>query len=135
MQISKRTRYKFAEFATGFAVLRLIEDAFMAEDFEPIENYDGLASGARRSLVAGYHAAIDFSDPAQLGRLARVYEDAINSWGRDEAAELRPQAIDLIRSLQSDGVPITDEGELATTVVALNVPLSDFHRLGDTRVV
>lgn len=107
----------------------------MAEDFEPIENYGDLASGARRSLVAGYHGAIDFSDPAQLGRLARVYVDAINSWGRDETGDLRPQALDLIRSLQRDGVPISDDGELTTTVVALNVPLSDFHRLGDSRIV
>lgn len=135
VQISKRTKYKFAEFATGFAVLRQIDDVFVAEDFEPVENYSDLASGMRRSLVAGYHAAIDFSDPAQLGRLVRVYADAINSWGRDEAGELAPAARDMIRSLQRDGVPISDEGDLTTTVVALNVPLSDFHRLGDPRVV
>jgi len=41
----------------------------------------------------------------------------------------------MIRSLQRDGVPISDDGELTTTVVALNVPLSDFHRLSDPRVV
>ncbi len=57
MQISKRTKYKFGEFATAFAVLRQIDDVFVAEDFEPVENYSGLASGMRRSLVAGYHAA------------------------------------------------------------------------------
>jgi hypothetical protein len=126
MQISKRTKYKFGEFATAFAVLRQIDDVFVAEDFEPVENYSELASGMRRSLVAGYHAAIDFSDPAQLGRLIRVYADAIDSWGRDDAGELVPAARDMIRSLQRDGVPISDEGDLTTTVVALNVPLSDF---------
>ena len=52
MQISKRTKYKFGEFATEFAVLRQIDDVFVAEDFEPVENYSGLASGMRRSLVA-----------------------------------------------------------------------------------
>jgi hypothetical protein len=57
MQISKRTKYKFGEFATAFAVLRQIEDVFVAEDFEPVENYSELANGMRRSLVAGYHAA------------------------------------------------------------------------------
>lgn len=45
MQVSKRTKYKFAEFATGFAVLRQIDDVFVAEDFEPVENYSDLASG------------------------------------------------------------------------------------------
>jgi hypothetical protein len=135
MQISKRTKYKFGEFATAFAVLRQIEDVFVAEDFEPVENYSELANGMRRSLVAGYHAAVDFSDPVQLGRLIRVYADAINSWGRDDSGELVPAARDMIRSLQRDGVPISDDGDLTTTVVALNVPLSDFHRLSDPRVV
>jgi hypothetical protein len=134
MQISKRTKYKFGEFATAFAVLRQIEDVFVAEDFEPVENYSELANGMRRSLVAGYHAAVDFSDLVQLGRLIRVY-DAINSWGRDDSGELVPAARDMIRSLQRDGVPISDDGDLTTTVVALNIPLSDFHRLSDPRVV
>ena len=119
MQISKRTRYKFGEFSSGWAVLRQIDEVFMAEDFEPVENYSDLANGMRRSLVAGYHAAIDFSDPVQLGRLMRVYADAINSWGRDDKGELVLFARDLIRSLQRDGAPITDEGDLTTTVVAL----------------
>jgi hypothetical protein len=135
VQITKRTRYKFGEFTTDRAVLRQIDHVFMAEDFEPVENYSGLANGMRRSLVAGYHAAIDFSDPAQLGRLIRVYADAINSWGRDEKGELEATARDMIRSLQRDGVPITDDGDLTTTVVALNVPLSDFHRLSEPGVV
>lgn len=135
MQISKRTKFKFAEFATAFAVLRDIERVFTSEDFEPIADYSNLDSGARRSLVAGYLANIDLSDPAQLGGLIRVYADAIDSWGRDEKGELVPAAKDMIRSLQRDGVPLDDEGELTTSLVALNVPLSDFHRLGDQRVV
>ncbi len=98
-----------------FAVLRQIEDVFGAEDFEPVENYSDLANGMRRSLVAGYHAAIDFSDPAQLGRLIRVYAPAINSWGRDDTGEPVPAARDMIRSLQRDGVPISDDGEPTRT--------------------
>jgi hypothetical protein len=135
VQISRRTRFKFGEFATAYAVLRDIERVFMGEDFEPVADYDNLDSGVQRSLVAGYHAAIDLSDPAQLGRLIRVYVDAINSWGRNEQSELVPSARDIIRSLQRDGVPVDDEGELSTSVVGLNVPLSDFHRLGEPRVV
>lgn len=41
----------------------------MAEDFEPVPDYENLASGMRRSLVAGYLAGIDTSDPEQLSRL------------------------------------------------------------------
>jgi plasmid stabilization system protein ParE len=135
MQISKRTQYLFGEFATAYAVLRNIERAFIAEDFQPVPNYPTF-DGARRGLVSAYFAAIDLSDPAQVGRLIRVLADAIDSWGRDPASgELVPDAKGLIRSLQRDGVPINDDGELTTSIVALNVPLSDFNRLGDPRVV
>jgi hypothetical protein len=79
VQISKRTKFKFAEFATAFVVLRDIDRVFMAEDFERVANYSNLDSGQRRSLVAGYMANIDLSDPVQLGRLVRVYADAIDS--------------------------------------------------------
>jgi hypothetical protein len=126
VQVSKRTRYKFGEFATERAVLRQIDDVFIAEDFEHADPWTDFSGGQRRSLVAAYHHNIDFSEPTHLGRLIRVYTDALNSWGRDEAGELVPAARDLIRSLQRDGVPIGDEGDLTTTVVGLNVPLSDF---------
>jgi hypothetical protein len=135
VQISKRTRFKFGEFATSYAVLRDIDQVFMSEDFEHAEPWASFAGGQRRSLVAAYHENIDFSDPAQLARLSHVYADALNSWGRDIDGCLVPAARDLIRSLQRDGVPISDEGELTTSVVALNVPLGDFHRLGEPRVV
>jgi Abortive infection C-terminus len=39
VEISKRSRSKFAEFATAFAVLRLIDQVFENEDFEPIDDY------------------------------------------------------------------------------------------------
>lgn len=136
MEISKRSRSKFAEFATAFAVLREIDQVFENEDFESIADYEGLASGQRRSLVAGYHAAIDFADPAQVVRLARVYLDGIDSWGRDADDSFVPTAKDLIRSLQRDGVPVSDAGVLtAATAMGLSVPITEFHRLGDPRVV
>lgn len=135
VQVSKRTRYKFLEFASAYAVLRDIDRVFMAEDFEPVPNYENMESGMRRSLVAGYLAGIDQSNPEQFSRLLRVLVDAIDSWGRDMDGGLLPVAKDMIRSLQRDGLPISDEAELTTSVVALNVPLSDFTRLGDPSVV
>jgi len=41
VQISKRTRIKFGEFATDYSVLRLINHAFVMEDFEPVPDYVG----------------------------------------------------------------------------------------------
>ncbi len=88
MQISKRTRLKFADFASDFAVLRLIDQVFESEDFEPVLDYEGPEYGQRRTCVGSYHARIDFTDAGQVARLARVYVDAINSWGRDPQREL-----------------------------------------------
>jgi hypothetical protein len=38
VQILKRTKFKFGDFATDYAVLREIERVFLAEDFEPVLN-------------------------------------------------------------------------------------------------
>ncbi|MCP9486554.1 MAG: abortive infection family protein [Gaiellaceae bacterium MAG52_C11] len=64
-----------------------------------------------------------------------MYLDAIDSWGRDADDAFVPMAKDLIRSLQRDGIPVTDAGILTTTPLGLSVPITEFHRLGDPRVV
>jgi hypothetical protein len=135
MQISKRTRFKFGEFATAYSVLRDIDEVFMAEDFEPVEGYEGMESGMGRSLVAGYFAGIDYSDTEQVGRLIRVLLEGIDSWGRDDEDNLVPMARGLIRSLQRDGVPVDDDGRLTAAVSPLHMPLSGFDRLGQPEVV
>jgi hypothetical protein len=69
-------------------------------------------------------------------RLVRVYADAISSWGRDYEGNLEPAAVDLIKSMQRDDVPISDDGTLtAAAPPGLTVPLEEFHRLGDPLVV
>jgi hypothetical protein len=140
VQISKRTRWKFADFASDFAVLRLIDQVFDAEDFEPLAGYEGPESGQRRSLVGAYHAAVDFDDVAQVARLVNVYLDAINSWGRDADGEFLPGALDLLRSLRRDGIPVDDQGDLTAPLLLPGKghaahPLERFDRLGEPRVV
>jgi hypothetical protein len=140
MEISKRTRLKFGEFATDYAVLRLINQAFIMEDFEPVADYSGPEYGERRTLVAAYHAAIDFNDPTQVARLINVYLEAINTWGRDSTTnELLPGASDLAVSLRRDGVPISDQAELTGPLPPLRsarpIGLDRFDRLGEPRVV
>ena len=82
MQISNRSRIRFGEFATGCSVLRQIHNVFQSEDFTHAEPWDSFDAGERRSLVAAYHANVDFSNANDVVRLARVYADAINTWGR-----------------------------------------------------
>jgi hypothetical protein len=136
VQISRRTQLKFADFASDCAVLRLIDQAFSSEDFAPVAEYSGNEYGERRSLVGAYHAGIDCRDADQLARLVNVYVDAINSWGRSNTdGEFYPSALDLVRSLRRDGVPINDRGELTAPAASLTLPLDQFDRLGDPQVV
>jgi hypothetical protein len=94
MQISRRSRLKFADFACDFAILRLIDQAFLGEDFGSLQDYSGPEHGQRRGLVGSYHAAINVSDSDQVGRLINVYVDAINSWGRNQDGVFYPGAAD-----------------------------------------
>ena len=137
--ISKRTRRKFADFASDFAILRLIQDVFEAEDFAERPGYVGTEYGQRRTLVAAYHANIDMRDPAQLARLVNVYLDAINSWGRTPEGALHPAAHELLKNLRLDGIPVNDDGELTGPLPkdagSLSVPLTNFDRLDEPEVV
>jgi hypothetical protein len=135
VQISRRTQLKFADFACDFAVLRLIDQVFLAEDFEPKPDYVGPEGGQRRGLVGAYHAAINFNDPEQVRNVVNVYVDAVNSWGRDENGVFYPGALDFIRSLRRDGLPINDQGELTAPLPTLEISLERFNRLGDPAVV
>lgn len=91
--VSKRTRSAFREAFSGWGTLRTIDMAFESEDFEPDLGFEppGI-SGQRRWLVEQYYAAIDFSDPRQVFRLMRVYDDLIlqiQPHNASEAARLR----------------------------------------------
>jgi hypothetical protein len=87
MRISKRTRYKFADFCSDNSTLRPIQQLFEAEDFVAKPDYDGPEGGQRRFLVGSFHANIDFDDPAQQQPLLLVYLEAIDSWGRHYATK------------------------------------------------
>lgn len=136
MRISKRTRYRFADFCSDNSTLRPIAQLFEAEDFVAKADYDGPEGGQRRFLVASFHANIDFDDLAQQHRLLLVYLEAIDSWGRHFGTnELMPDAKALIKNLQRDGAPIADEGNLVVTPAAAILPLDHYDRLSEPRVL
>lgn len=136
MRISKRTRYKFADFCSDYSTLRPIRQFFEGEDFSEKTDYDGPEGGQRRFLVASFHANIGFDDPAEQHRLLLVYLEAIDSCGHHfETGELVPDARSLIRSLKRDGAPIDDKGELVATPTAAILPLDRFDRLSEPRVL
>lgn len=136
MRISKRTQYRFADFCSDYSTLRPIEQLFESEDFVAKRDYGGPEGGQRRFLVASFHANIDFDDPAQQHRLLLVYLEAIDSWGRHhETGELTADAVALIRSLKRDGAPLDDDGNLTATPAAAILPLDQFSRLSEPRVL
>ena len=106
----RRTRQEFREFASGWGILRLIEDAFDAEGFEPTATSN--QSGARGSLFDRYANAIDWQDHGQVGRALRVFEEIL-TWEDDVPSEYRDKAVAKIRRLlDQDGYVLDDEGRI-----------------------
>lgn len=71
--ISKKTRNEFREFLVGWT-LREIENEFSAAGLEPDRAYNPQLGGQRREFVEQYYHTMDFSNPAHIDRLLRVYE-------------------------------------------------------------
>lgn len=133
VNISVRTRQRFADFCSDNSVVREIQEVFEAEGFIEKAGHVSSYTGARRSLVDAFHASIDFNDPAQQYRLLRVYVEAIESWGRrGEDRALAADARALITRLRNDGAPIDDEARITSAApVAAAIPLERFPRIGD----
>lgn len=120
-----------------------IRDVFAAEGFLEPPDFELPPTGVRRALVAAIHSTISDSDPGEQLRLARIYVNAIEDWGRGFAdfgprPELPTAALGLIRSLRQDGFDVADDGEArippappAPTVIALD----RYDRLGDPAVL
>lgn len=74
--ISKKTRLEFREFLVGW-VLREIEKEFESVDIKQDSAFDPQISGQRRTLVEQYYHTLNFSDPSDMRRLLKVYENII----------------------------------------------------------
>lgn len=134
--ISKRSIARFKDFASDFAVLRLIEEAFDEYDLAPLEGYEGNESGMRRGLVGSYVAALDLTDPAQERLLVTVMLDAVDAWGRDYEGNLQPGAVKMLGCLKRDGFAITDDARWASgNPTTLSISLDSFDRLNEPAVV
>ncbi|MGZ4619566.1 MAG: hypothetical protein ACXV3F_12805, partial [Frankiaceae bacterium] len=139
MRISKRTQLRFAEFASGFSVVNQITGAFEAEGFvsDPEQPYAG---GQRRTVCASFHNRIGLLSDDQQRRLLTVYVDALADWTREYRREhndvLPGLAMDVVRSLRRDGIPLDDLGQLTGPLPADGVlELRDFHLLRDPGVL
>jgi hypothetical protein len=141
MIILRRSRQKFADFASGLGTIRTIEDVYAAHGFELPANFQLPPSGRRRAVCAAAEQGIDPNDAEAAERLLRVYVDAIDDWGHNtgvlgEPAEgLTDSAQALVRALQRDGAPIGDDAKLVFIATATVIPVEQFDRLDEPQVL
>jgi len=138
---SPASRRRFAELCVSWSTLNPIAAMFDTEGFEPVAEEQVEAAGQRRTLVARYHAGVDWTDPEQVARIVCVYSEAVIDWLTD--AETRqwpapgvkpPEIRAFIRGLQRDGIPIDDEGHLLPGSV-VSLQLEDLSLLEDPEVI
>ena len=139
--ISQRARIKFADICAGWGTLRTIDEAFEAHGFEPAPAEQiAPQQGQRRTLVAQYHAAIDWEDPSPPSTILRVYIDFIDDHMRNAsfqpADELPPDAMTLLRSLQRDGAPMgPPRATCGSRGIPISIPRERYDRLAEPRAV
>jgi len=76
--ISKKTRTEFREFLVGWT-LREIGDEFEAAGITADQSYQPPLSGQRRCYVEQFYHTLDFSSPADVDRLLKVYENIVTA--------------------------------------------------------
>jgi hypothetical protein len=143
MQLSRRSRNKWADFCSGHGTLRLIEHAYAAHDVLLPPQWEPPPSSQRRALVAAAEETLDLADSGVQQRLLATYLDGIEDWGRatdafiavDYDDVLVPEARALVRSLQRDRAPIAEDGALVLGATAPQLTVARFARLGEPRVL
>jgi hypothetical protein len=146
VQISRRSQQKFADLAAACGTVRTIESVYEAHGFVIPPGFVPADGRARRSVCEAAENGLDLSDPVVSQRLLRVYVDAIDDWGRntggwfgppkDDEDPLLPDARALVRSLQRDGAPVDNDGQLVLgSTPPAPLPVERFDRLSEPRVL
>lgn len=76
--ISKKTRTEFREYLVDWT-LREIGDEFESAGIAADLNYTPSFSGQRRSYVEQFYHTLDFSNPTDVDRLLKVYENILTA--------------------------------------------------------
>lgn len=104
--VSRATRRAFREVAVSI-VLREIEEMWQDEGFDAAEPSSS-TGGERRSLYQGYLDAVDWTEPGQVMRAIRVFEQTASKVDR----QFCQGAYDLI---QRDGFKVLETGRIVGT--------------------
>jgi hypothetical protein len=112
--ISKTTRNAFRKVLVAFTLAE-IDTLFGNEDFVAADIVPATISGQRRSSIEQYYAGMDFQNPGQMARLARVYDEIIDNLVRatsrrpdflpptHEIEMQRERLADLLKKMARDG--------------------------------
>ena len=108
--ISRRVRIEFRELCSAWGTLRLITDAFEAEEF--VAGPESQEDTARRACFNAYADMIDWQDYGQVARALRVFEEIL-SWADGAEAIARNKAFARLRRLLGyDGYALDDDGRI-----------------------
>lgn len=118
--ISKKTRTEFREFLVGWT-LREIGDEFEAADIAADQSYQPPLSGQRRCYVEQFYHTLDFTNPSDVDRLLKVYENILTQGytrlqsdaGIFDAKAYKASLDQLVGWLKKDGY-IYEDGRLAS---------------------
>lgn len=116
--ISKRTRQEFREYFVGTS-LRIIGDAFDAEDVHRDRNYNPPEGGARRSFVEQYYHSVDWRNPSDVGRVLRVFASVLMDLEQATTEGAQRTRSRLLGHLQRDGIHLQD-GRLALSTSSVH---------------
>jgi hypothetical protein len=139
VQVSRRSRQKFADLAAACGTVRTVEEAYAAEGFELPPSFQVPEAGQRRAICAAAERDIDPAQSETAERLLRVYLASIDDWGWNRGfmvdEGLNDAAKALVVALQRDGVPIDDEGKRLYASPPEGLPLDQFARLEEPLVL
>jgi len=115
VQISRRSRQKFADLAASLGTIRKIEDAYAAEDFLLASRLRLPESVSGRSICAAPKTVSTSATSPSISVSCVCISAALKDWGRLPSLHVNgdplvAEARALIRSLQQDGAPVDDDG-------------------------
>ncbi len=107
--IHPRARREFRELCSDWGVLRTISGAFEVEGFEAVPDDErSYIDGMRRGLFDAYASRIDWSDPNEVGRVIRAFDEVL-SWGLADNEYTEKALARVRRTLEHDGYTVDDE--------------------------
>lgn len=112
--VTRTTRGIFRDLMTGSTV-GAIGAAFQDEGFAPYPESTYQDSSVRRETTQAYLEAVDWTDPAQVGRFLRAAERLLHGWEPQELSKFR-------QSLRRDGYDVDEAtGQISSLGPALEI--------------